>query len=111
MVQTQINFLDVTVSLENGKIETDLYVKPTDTHLHLHSSSCHPYHCKNGIPYSQTLRLNKICSDSISFDKKCNDLERWLLERGYKEKVRKQVLRGRATCRDNILNRQRTLEE
>ena len=49
MVQTQINFLDVTVSLENGKIETDLYVKPTDIHLHLHSSSCHPYHWKNGI--------------------------------------------------------------
>ena len=28
----QINFLDVTVYLENGKIKTDLYVKPTDTH-------------------------------------------------------------------------------
>ena len=30
--KTQINFLDVTVSLENGKIKTDLYGKPTDTH-------------------------------------------------------------------------------
>ena len=44
--KTQINFLDVTVSLENGKIKTDLYVKSTDTHQYLHSSSCHPYHCK-----------------------------------------------------------------
>ena len=74
---------------------TDVYVKPTDTHQYLHSSSCHPYHCKKGIPYSQTLGLNRICSDSTSFDRRCNDLERWLLERGYKEKeVRKQVLRG-----------------
>ena len=47
--KTQINFLDVTVSLENGKIKTDLYVKPSDTHQYLHSSSCHPYHCKKGI--------------------------------------------------------------
>ena len=58
--KTQINFLDVTVYLENGKIKTDLYVKPTDTHQYMHSCSCHPYHCKKGIPDSQTLRLNNI---------------------------------------------------
>ena len=99
--------MDVTVSLENGKVETDVYVKPTDTHLHLHSSSCHRYHCKNGIPYSQTLRVNRTCSDM-----KCNNLQRWLLERDSKEKkLRIKVLRGRAVCRDNILNRQRILEE
>ena len=34
------------------------------------------------------------------------------LERGYKEKeVRKQVLRGRAICSDDLLNRERTLQE
>ena len=60
--KAQINFIDVTVYLDNGNIETDLYVKPTDTHQYLHYSSCHPYHCKKGIPYSQTLRLNRICS-------------------------------------------------
>ena len=33
----------------------------------------------------------------MSFDSICNDLERWLLERGYKEKEGwTQVLRGRA---------------
>ena len=50
--KTQINFLDVTVYLENENIKTDLYVKSTDTHQYLHSSSYHPYHCKKGIPYS-----------------------------------------------------------
>ena len=112
MVQNTNQFLNVTVSLENCKIKTDLYVKPTDTHQYLHSSSCHPYHCRKGIRYSQTLCLNRICSDSTSFDGRCNDLERWLLERGYKEKeVRKQVLRGRAFCRDDRLNRERTFQE
>ena len=53
-----------------------------------------------------------ICSDSRSFDRRCNDLERWLLERDYKEKeVRKQVLKGRAICRDDLLNRERALQE
>ena len=112
--KTQTSFLDVQVSLENGKIKTDFYVKLTDTHLFLHPSLCHPYQCKKGICYSQILHLNRICSDSISFDRRCNDLERWLLllERGYKEKeVRKQVLRSRAICRDDLLYRERTLEE
>ena len=72
----------------------------------------HPYHFKKGIPYSQTLRLNRVCSDSTSFDRRCNNLGRWLLERGYKEKeVWKQVLRGRAICRYDLLNGERTVQE
>ena len=110
--QTSINFLDVTVSLIGGKITTDLYVKPTDSHQYLHSSSCHPYHCKKGIPYSQALRLNRICSDPSSFDRRCNDLEKWLIERGYSEReVRKQVLRARSFSRDSLLDRESTREE
>ena len=60
--KTSINFLDVTVDLIDGVIETDLFVKPTDSHQYLQSSSCHPSHCKKGIPYSQVLRLNRFCS-------------------------------------------------
>ena len=50
--QTSMNFLDITVFLIDGKITADLYVKPTDSPQCLHSSSCHQYHCKKGIPYS-----------------------------------------------------------
>ena len=35
------NFLDVTVKIEDSRIVTDLFVKPTDTHQYLHPSSCH----------------------------------------------------------------------
>ena len=74
--QTSINFLDVTVSLIDGKVTTDLHLKPTDSHQYLHSSSCHPYNCKKEIPYSQTLCLNRISSDPSSFDRRFNDLEK-----------------------------------
>ena len=57
--------------------------KPTDTHQFLDPSSSHPYLCKKGIPYNQALILKRICSDNESFDKCCNDLEGWLMERGY----------------------------
>ena len=50
--KTSINFLDVTVSFTEGIIETDLYVKCTDSHKYLPPSSCYPFYCKKGIPYS-----------------------------------------------------------
>ena len=79
--KTSINFLDVTVSITEGTTETDLYVKPTDSHQYLLLSTCHHFYWKKGIPYSQTLRLNRISSNNRFFDKRCNDLDKYLLER------------------------------
>ena len=91
--KTSINFLDVMVSIAEDVIETDLYVKHTGSHRYLLSSSCHPFYCKKGIPYSQELRLNRICSNNEFFDKRCNDLEKYLFERSCSEKmVRKEIL-------------------
>ena len=72
---SSVNFVDVKVIMKDGKIITDLHVKPTDTHQCLGSSSCHPYHCKESIPYSQALRLNRICSIKAFFDQRCKKLE------------------------------------
>ena len=84
----------------------------TDIHQYLHYSSCHPYHCNKGIQYSQALPLDRICSDPISFDRRCNDLEKWLIERGYSEReVRKQILRARGFSRDSLLERENIREE
>ena len=58
------------------------------------------------MPYSQALRLNRICSKNELFDKRCNDLEKYLLERGYSEKmVRKEIRRARAIPRDALLEK------
>ena len=104
--KTSINFLDVTVSLVEGVIETDLYVKPTDSHQYLQSSLCHPFHYKKGIPYSQASRLNRIYSETNSSDKRCNDSERFLLERGYSSKLaRKQIFWARNIPRNELLDK------
>ena len=61
---------------------------------------------KKGILYSQDLRLNRICSNNEFFDKRCNDLEKHLLERGCSDKmVRKEILRARAIPRDALLEK------
>ena len=51
--QKEVHFLDTTVSFNNGQLKTDLYCKPTDSHMYLGYSSAHPPKSKDCIPYSQ----------------------------------------------------------
>ena len=100
----EIEFLDVTVINESGVLETDLFVKPTDSHQYLHHASCHPNACKNGIPFAQALRLRRICSKPCFFEKRANDLCVYLTERGYKRNfVESQIERARRMSREESL--------
>ena len=78
----EVDFLDLNITLIVGELKTDLLVKPLDTQQFLDPTSSHPYHCKKGIPYSENLKLNRIYSDNENFDKRCDDLEKWLMEKG-----------------------------
>ena len=78
-----ISFLDTRVSLKNGSLTTALYVKPTDTHQYLAANSCHPRHCKTAIPFSQALRMRRICSSDEDFLKRTSELKTHLAHRGY----------------------------
>ena len=90
----RIDFLDVEIIKEVNQLLTDIFIKATDTHQYLHAISCHVYHSKKSILYSQALRFNRICSKNQLFDKRCNDLEVCLKGCSYNEKlVRQQIFR------------------
>ena len=71
---TNVPFLHVNVSLNNGNIYTDLYTKPTDKHQHLLFSSCHPLHTKKSHIISLALRLRRICSTYETFKTRATSL-------------------------------------
>ena len=81
----KINFLDVQVIREGDRLITDLFTKPTDTHQLLHRTSCQPGHTKKGIPYSQALRIRRICSEDRFFKERVGEVKGCLLNRGYGE--------------------------
>ena len=82
--QSNVNFLDVTVILgPGGSIITDLYTKPTDSHNYLDFRSAHPKHCRIGIPYSQFLRLRRICSDTDIFTHRCREMSKHFIRANY----------------------------
>ena len=101
-----IAFLDVTVTIEEGRLTTDLFTKPTDTHQYLHKYSCHPAHCKSTIAYSQALRLRRICSDDDTYLKRAEELKEYLVHRGYKgEEIQQQIDRATSVTRTKALTR------
>ena len=56
-----IEFLDVTIRLENGFLKTDLYRKPNDKHLHLHKRSDHSDTTRDAMPFGLGTRVKRIC--------------------------------------------------
>ena len=86
--KSHINFLDVRVSIDElHNIQTDLYTKPTDSHNYLSYHSAHPRHCRDGIPYSQFLRLKRICSTQETFTHQCREMSKNFIRADYPPQV------------------------
>ena len=87
-----ISFLDFKVSFCDGKLTTDMHVKPTDRHQYLHYTSAHPNHTKRSIVYSQALRFSRICSYKNAFEKHLEEMKSWFRVRGYPDNLVKKVM-------------------
>jgi hypothetical protein len=100
----KIEFLDLEISIENGRIETNLYVKPSNLQLFLDYSSNHPKHCKEGIVYSQALRVIERCSKVEDLEKNLDVLAQKLLERNYPETlIEEKFKKAKSKNRNEIL--------
>jgi hypothetical protein len=84
---TSVHFLDTVVYLENNKLNTTVYTKPTDKKQYLAFNSAHPAHIKTAIPYSQALRFKRIISDDTMLTKELNILKHNFLIRGYPSRL------------------------
>ena len=89
----EVSFLATIVYIDkNNKLQTKLYKKPTDLQNYLHRASEHPENLKKNIPFSQVLRVRRICSEKADFDQACKELEERFIERGYHaDEVEEQI--------------------
>ena len=58
-----VDFLDITLSLDSGRLETSVFIKPTDSKRYLNRRSDHTTHTFGGIPFSQFRRAVVISSN------------------------------------------------
>ena len=45
----KLEFFDLRIKIVNGRLETEIFVKPTNLQLFLDYTSNHPKHCKDSI--------------------------------------------------------------
>ena len=84
---TSLAFLDFKLFIEGNGSCTSVHYKPTDSHSYLLYSSSHPSHVKNSIPYSQLLRLCRLCSEDSDFSLKSEEMCHFFYKRGYPASV------------------------
>ena len=73
--------------LENGKLETNLFIKPSNLQLYLDYFSNHPEPCKHGLVYGQAVRIFERCSKPEDSDLHLENLKIKLMKRNYPEKL------------------------
>lgn len=103
--QTEINFLDLKISIRDGQLSTATYFKNTDRNSYIPTDSCHHEAWLRSVPKSQLIRLKRNCSDHEEFLAQADVLIGRFLEKGYSEVSLKTTLDEVATLdRRTLLN-------
>ena len=100
---TEIAFLDIRTYIQNDKILTDIYYKPTDTHQFLTFDSCHPRHVKTNIPYCEARRLCTIIDDIKLRDLRLEEMKKFFMSRNYPETLVRDSIKKATSIPQNIL--------
>lgn len=96
-----ISFLGTLVHLHSGStLSTTLYTKPTHKKSLPHAATAHPTFLKKGLPYTQFLRLKRICTSKTDFENEAMKMYRLFEARSYT----KEWL-------DDALSKVRTIDE
>ena len=103
--ESNVTFLDTRISIVNNTLISDLYCKPTDSHNYLRYNSAHPQRCKDSIPYSQFLRVRRICTNLSDFDMHILLLSKHFLDRGYPlDLLKEAAIKARCLDRNDLLS-------
>ena len=90
---TNVNFLDFSISMTQHRLTTDIFYKDTDTHSYLRYESAHPPSCRKSIPYSQFLGLRRICNNDHTFERRSEEMSEFFSQRGFPVNTIKNSLR------------------
>ena len=78
-----INFLDLSLTNDHGKLVTNVYHKPSYEPYYLPFKSIHPMHMKKNIPFAMLIRAIRYCSTFHLFVKERESLRVALLLNKY----------------------------
>ncbi len=86
-------FLDLSLTVKGNAVSTSVYYKLTDSHSYLRYDSHHPDKCRDSIPYSQFLRLRRICCEDEDFAQRTEEMKDFFVQRGYPQRLLENSLK------------------
>ena len=95
----RVDFMDLTISIHNGKITTSLFEKPLNLHLYIPPHSAHPPGLLPGIVHSTLFRIFTLCSDPNDQILRTKVFFKWLQARGCKSNQIKPLFLLKAITR------------
>ena len=88
-----VAFLDIQYTFDGeGALQTDLFVKPTDSRSYLQFGSTHPNHVFSAIVYSQSLRLRRIINCNQRLTNRLKELNKAFLNSNYPPKMVNKII-------------------
>lgn len=82
-----VDFLDLTIFVADGKLQTRTFFKPTDKNGYIPVDSHHHTRWINNIPKSQFMRIRKNCTQMADFESQAVLLKSRFLDKGYQESI------------------------
>jgi hypothetical protein len=80
---TSAIFMDLTITIKNGRISTSIYSKPLSLHLYIPPHSCHAPGIAKALIFGHTLRVPRLCSQQSDITIKLRQFYHRLIARGY----------------------------
>ncbi|XP_063819081.1 zinc finger protein 420-like [Pseudophryne corroboree] len=82
----RIDFLDLSLYVEEGVLKTKNFIKPTDSRAYIQRDSCHHDNWLKSIPIGQFKRLRRNCTENSTFNEQAAEMKDNFLACGYDEK-------------------------
>jgi hypothetical protein len=82
-LSTTVDFLDITIELQEDRFQTTLYKKDLKLFLYIRSTSLHPPSLLSGIVYGTLFCIQTLCTEEKDRSKRTKTFFKRLIARGY----------------------------
>ena len=89
-----IDFMDLTLSIADGRVTTSLYEKPSNLHLYIPPHSCHPPGLLPGVVHGMIFCIFTLCSDPADMKARTIAFFRHLQRRSYQPTALRLLFRA-----------------
>ena len=87
---TGLEFLDLKLKINEGKIRVYVFVKSTYSFSYTTTNTCYPKNNICNTPRGIALRLRRICDDDETFEKRSSEYQNYLIARDQKPSIVKK---------------------